>query len=157
MIKKTKWILLAFVILCMFSCTKNQLFRETHQDFPMNRWFANDVQEFNVKIVNTNLSYNFILNFGYVYGTQFNQIPITATLVYPSGKKETIPFELSLLNDNNEEAGNCLGDLCDIQYVFKPDVLLQEQGEYTVRIKNTFANDFLPNVLAVGLVLEKAE
>lgn len=150
-------LLLLILFFGITACSKNQVFRETHKEFPLNRWLQNDYQIFDVKIVNTSIPYNFILNFGYVYGSQFHNIPVEATIQYPSGKREIVTFEVSLLDDNNEEAGDCLGDICDITYPFKENIKLDEQGIYTITFKNKFNNDFLPNVLAVGLILEKAE
>ena len=156
-LRELNLLFIVLVFLGVTSCSKNQVYRETHQDFPLNRWLENDYQEFEVKIVNTTIAYNFIMNFGYVYGSQFHNIPVEATIEYPSGYRETLSFEVSLLNDDNEEAGDCLGDICDIRYTFKEKTLLKEQGVYTVIFKNRFNNDFLPNVLAVGLIIEKTE
>ena len=148
---------LLIILTLSVSCSKNQIFRETNREFPMNRWVKNDDQVFKPKIVNTALNYNVKLTFGHVYGFQFQKVPIQIIMESPSGEIEMLDMNLVILDENEDDIGDCLGDICDLEMPIKENYAFSEPGEYTITVKNKFNNTFLPNVLAVGLLVEKVE
>ncbi|NQY04863.1 MAG: hypothetical protein HRT68_01350 [Flavobacteriaceae bacterium] len=146
---------LLFLVLFFVACNPNQIYRETNKELPLNRWMRNDPQVFTAKIVNINELYDVNLNFGHIYGFQFKEVPMEITIETPSGELIKKEFNLQILNDQKEDIGDCLGDICDVKYTFLESYDFQEQGNYTFTVSNNFDNMFLTNVLAVGIEILK--
>jgi gliding motility-associated lipoprotein GldH len=128
-----------------------------NNEFPMNRWLKNDVQVFQPKIIDIGVNYTVFLNFGHVYGFQFKEVPVEVLIESPSGAIERVLVPLQILDQDNQDVGECLGDICDIKHPLKENFRFTEQGVYTFSVSNQFDNVFLPNVLAVGIAIEKVE
>ena len=60
-------------------------------------------------------------------------------------------LEIILINDGSTD---CSGDICDVFQTIKTFQNL-EKGKYKVAVKSKFAGPYLPNVLGVGIVVEK--
>lgn len=148
---------LLFILFLLVSCNKNQIYRETHREFPANRWMKIDTQKFEARIINIGETYNIFLNFGHVYGFQFEEVPMSVEMISPSGKIEYLEFMLKILDENENDIGDCTGDICDLQHILKTDYSFKEQGIYTFNVNNRFDNMYLPNVLAVGIEINKTE
>ena len=94
------------------------------------------------------------LHFGHIRGFQFKEIALEVEITTPDNKKEIIPVNLKLIDETGKDLGDCTGDICDVFQTIKTFDTLQS-GKYIVTVKSKFAGPYLPNVLGVGITIEK--
>lgn len=143
------------LLVFMVSCDKNQVYHKLDEDFPENRWQNNVVKEFEFDIEDASPSYDFVLLFSHVSDYQFSSVPVKIRIESPSRKAENIAVDLKIKEDNGKDIADCAGDYCDLKYTFKTKTVL-EKGKYKVYIGHSFKGPYLPNVIALGLNVEKS-
>lgn len=122
----------------------------TNKGFENNRWAKNDVQQYEVILSSGLSSADIEVFFSHIHEPGYDKVPLVLEITYPGGKKENIPLELKLKDEEGNNLSDCSGDVCDIYAAVKEDVDLKK-GTYVFRLKNNFNNAFLPNALAAGV------
>ena len=150
---KAKLILLALVFV-LTSCNKNEVYDEFNRDFTDNRWESKDVKSFEFENMQSEGVCELKLHFGHISGFQFKEVPLEVEITTPDGKTETLPVAMKLMDDSGKDLGDCSGDICDVFQTIKTFQNL-EKGKYKVAVKSKFAGPYLPNVLGIGIVVEK--
>lgn len=150
---KTKLILIALVFVFL-SCNKNKIYDDFDSSFDNNRWDASDVRVFEFENKQSEGVCDLKLHFGHVIGFQFKEVPLEVEITTPNGKVETLPVVIKLIDESGKDIGDCLGDICDVFQTIKTFEIL-EKGKYKVAVKSKFTGLYLPNVLGVGIVVEK--
>ena len=150
---KAKLVLFALVFV-LTSCNKNEVYDEFNRDFSDNRWENKDVKSFEFENTQYEGVYDIKLHFGHVSGFQFKEVPLEVEITTPDGKTEILPVAMKLIDDSGKDLGDCSGDICDVFQTIKTFQNL-EKGKYKVAVKSKFAGPYLPNVLGVGIVVEK--
>ena len=150
---KAKLVLIALVFV-LASCNKNKLYDEFNRDFSDNRWEANDVKSFEFENKQSEGVCELKLHFGHISGFQFKEVPLEVEITTPDGKTEMLPITMKLMDDSGKDLGDCSGDICDVFQTIKTFQNL-EKGKYKVTVKSKFAGPYLPNVLGIGIVVEK--
>jgi gliding motility-associated lipoprotein GldH len=150
---KLKLFLIAFVF-GLISCNKNEVYEEFNRDFKDNRWEANDVKSFEFENTQSKGVCVLKLHFGHISGFQFKEVPLEVEITSPEGKVEVYPLVLTLKDDSGKDIGDCTGDICDVFQTIKAFEKL-EKGKYKFTVKSKFIGPYLPNVLGVGIVVEK--
>ncbi|MCL9769905.1 gliding motility lipoprotein GldH [Flavobacterium sp. HXWNR69] len=148
---KTKFILIAFALL---SCNKNIIHDDFDSNFDNNRWVTSDVRVFEFENTQPEGVYDLKLHFGHIIGFQFKEVPLEVEITAPDGKTEILPVAIKLIDDSGKDLGDCADDICDVFQTIKTFENL-EKGKYIVSVKSKFAGPYLPNVLGVGIVIEK--
>ena len=138
-----------FALVTLFSCDKNTVFKKFDSNFEENRWQRTDVKTYDMQIEQAG-SYNLEIDFSYVAGVQFAEIPIYFELIDPNGAVETKDVILQTKKTDGSDVGDCAGDYCDMVYVVLKAKTLKP-GKYTVRLTNAFNSGYLPNVIGVGI------
>jgi hypothetical protein len=87
-------------------------------------------------------------------GFQFEEVPLEVEIKVPDGEMEMLPVTIKLIDDSGKDLGDCSGDICDVFQTIKTFKNL-EKGKYKVTIKSKFTGPYLPNVLGIGIVVEK--
>lgn len=150
---KLKLFLIALVGL-LYSCNTNEIYSELDRNFEANRWLKTATKEFNFENAKSEEIVAVKLHFAHVHGYQFEEIPLEVEFINPKGISEIIALNLKVKDANGKDVGNCSGDICDVIHTIKTNVKL-EKGTYTLKIKNTFSSEYLPNVLGIGVIFEK--
>lgn len=146
--------LLLFSIVLFVSCYPKYVFNDFNSDFESNRWNSNKEVTFefdNAKDIDT-CSVN--LHVGHIYDFQFANVPIEVTIIFPDGSSETIDLNVKFKDESGKDLGECSGDICDLYTTVKENITLTK-GKYKFVVKNKFSSPFLPNVLGVGILIEK--
>lgn len=152
---KTK-LLIAFLSIFLFiSCDKSSVYSEFYKNKEDNRWLKSDEKTFEFTIDNDVQLYDVIFDFSHVYDYQFTSVPIDFVIENPKGEKEKFTINLKLKDTNGKEIGDCSGDICDLKFKLKRKSKL-EKGTYKVIISNSFKENYLPNVIGVGLEIKKS-
>jgi len=150
---KAKLFLFALVFVVM-SCNKNKVYDEFNRDFTDNRWESKDVKSFEFENMQSEEFCELKLHFGHISGFQFKEVPLEVEISTPAGKTETLPVVMKLIDESGKDIGDCTGDVCDVFQSIKTFEKL-EKGKYKITIKSKFEGPYLPNVLGVGIVVEK--
>ncbi|ESU29075.1 hypothetical protein FLJC2902T_11120 [Flavobacterium limnosediminis JC2902] len=140
----------------LVSCNKADIYSKLDKDFSDNRWGQTDAKTYNFTITDDTKSYDLIFRFSHVYDYQFASVPLDFTITDPSGKKENFTVDLKIKDSSGKELGDCLGDICDLQFKIKEKTRLIK-GNYKLTVSNTFPGPYLPNVLGVGLDVATVE
>jgi len=139
---------LIIAALLLTGCEKTA-FKQYDTDFVGNRWQKNDVKTYNFEL-KENGTYDVMIDFSHVYGTQFNSLPLKVIMVKPDQSRETADYLLELRDADGNELGDCSGDYCDLREpVFSKREL--KAGNYQISVANNFEYDFVPNVLGIGV------
>lgn len=151
-----KWnywpVMLAFML---FSCDNQTIYKQFDSNFEHNRWQRADVRSYEFTVEQAK-AYDLFIDFSYVAGVQFAQIPITVEITTPDGKITQESNVLQTKDSQGDESGDCAGDYCDLRHtVFQKKEL--EKGNYKIRLKNEFNNAFLPNVIGIGIRVSAAQ
>lgn len=143
-------ILLLFVI--MFSCDKHVQSSDFYKDFEDNRWAFNHEIEFDFTISQGDELW---LHFGHIYDYDYDMLPIELEITRKEGDFSKIISQekLKIKNRSGGDAGDCLGDICDVYQ--KVDISDLQQGNYHMIMRNKSDLPYLPNVLGVGYQIRK--
>ncbi|KOS06387.1 hypothetical protein AM493_10355 [Flavobacterium akiainvivens] len=152
--KKIALLLLTF---SLFSCTKeNVVFTETNKDFTKNRWKIDDAKVFQPVLNEDIKDANVYLHFSNIHEPGYTDVPVAVQFLDADGKEEVFLVEVKLKDEAGKSLSDCAGDICDIKVPVKEHVALAK-GKYKIAFMHKSDGEYLPNVLAVGLSIEKAE
>ncbi len=150
---KLKFLLL-FASVLFVSCYPKYVFNDFNSDFDSNRWNSNEEVTFefdNSKDIDT-CSVN--LHVGHIYDFQFANVPMEVTIVSPDGSNEKFELDVKFKDESGNDLGQCSGEVCDLYTPIISKTRLTK-GKYKFIVKNKFPSPFLPNILGVGILIEK--
>lgn len=151
---KTKYIAL-FAFLFLFSCDENKVFHQFDKNFESNRWLEKDIKTYDFTISEEN-KYDVVIEFSHVYDYDMASIPLVIKMKTPDGNETTEKLDLPIKDETGKQLAECSGDICDLYYTYKANQSFTK-GEYSISIANTSAFGFLPNVIGVGLTMNKSK
>lgn len=147
-------LILFILVFVITSCNKNIIYDDFDSNFDSNRWDVTDVRVFEFDNVQSEGVCNLKLHIGHISGFQFKEVPIEVEITAPDGKSEVLTIIMKLIDESGKDIGDCSGDICDVFQNIKTFQNL-EKGKYKVAVKSKFEGPYLPNVLGVGIVVEK--
>ena len=129
----------------LYSCT-NAVFNETIKDFPDGHWEKANPVTFDFEVKDT-VTADVTLKFAHIHSPGYNLLPLDVKIQGPYDFEENFETILEL------EESECAGDICDIRQTVATGINFK-QGNYKITVKHNFNRQVLPNVLAVGVVVE---
>lgn len=151
---KKKILSTIFVSILLVSCNSNTIYQKLDKNFNSNQWKSAEIKTHDFVLEENITKGRILLKFAHVYDYQFDSVPIIVEIKYPNSKIETQTINLQLKDKNGKEIGDCSGDICDLNFPILENSILQK-GKYTIKLSNNFKNGYLPNVLALGIEVEK--
>lgn len=142
------------VLFVSVSCNSNSVYNEFNSDFDSNRWNSNEDVSFEFNTENNIKVSSIKLHIGHIYDFQFSNVPMEVTIISPNGSSETINLDVIIKDETGKDLADCTGDICDL-YVTIKDKTTLIKGNYKFVVKNKFSSSFLPNILGVGILIEK--
>lgn len=135
-----------FIVL---SCNKNQIYHSFENLPEDKRWLCSLVQKHEFTI-EEEANYSVYLNISNVFGTEMKTFPIELEITKPNGsiEKATIAVDLSV--------ADCIGDICDVKFPIRENLKL-EKDVYKIQFIPKSTYGFVPNIIGVGLTVEKAQ
>lgn len=152
---KLKFLFL-FIVLGLQSCNTNEVYHDFQNDFKDNRWSTNDVKVFAFENEDAEGLYTLKIQLAHIYNFEFSIIPLKMVITSPNGAKETLSMDLAVKDSTGHDIGDCTGDICDVYAPIQSHVKLQK-GTYTIEVKSAFEGPYLPNILGVGVIVEKIQ
>lgn len=150
---KLKFLLL-FITYSFISCNSNAIYNEFNTDFDSNRWNSNEVTTFEFDNPEEIQVGSIKLHIGHIYDFQFANVPMEINIISPEGSSETIYVDVKFKDESGKDLADCSGDICDLYTSIVVNKKLLK-GKYKFEIKNKFESLFLPNILGVGITIEK--
>lgn len=137
----------------VMACNQNYVVEEINRDFENNRWLPTDEKQFTFQIDVEN-AYQINLHVAHVYDFQVPEVPVEVSLV----KGDKVVFQKEVVvkfkDENGKDLGECVGDMCDLYFPLGDKIKLG-QGEYHFSVKSKFNGPYLPNILGIGVRVEK--
>lgn len=151
-----KKLVLLLPLLVLFSC-KDTVVNQMHKDFAENQWLKTQAQEFEFDLKKDIQKGDLVLNFSHIYEPGYSTVPLTVSITTPDGKSDmNMLVNLKLKDEDGESLSDCDGDICDFQYTLRDDAAMPK-GKYKVTIQNGYQWEYLPNVLSVGIAVQREE
>lgn len=149
---------LMFLLLFMGlqSCNTNEVYNNFQNDFKDNRWSSNDGKVFRFTTTDSDGLYTIKIQLAHIYDFEFSSIPLEIAITSPKGIKEVLTMDLVVKDTSGNDIGECTGDICDVYVPIQSNIKLQK-GTYTIEVKNGFEGPYLPNILGVGVIVEKLQ
>ncbi len=153
---RNRMLLLGFLmnLLLVTACTTIDVFEKQHA-FQTQKWSAKDEPTFSFQIKDTNSLYNifFVMRHTDAYG--FQNIWMNVDMTQPNGKQIKQQVNVQIANAKNW-LGTGMDDIFDLRKQLIDRPLRLQAGKYTVKLQNIMREDPLPEVLSVGIRVEKA-
>ena len=156
MVKKCLSIFLFLMIALFSSCDRNVIF-EKNVKLPENRWEQKNIIVLKTEIKDTLTPHNIYINVRNAGGYQFSNLFVFFTTQTPSGKMERDTVELTLADESGKWLGDGLGDIWDNKLSFKNNFRFPEKGIYTFQLEQAMRIDPLPQLLDVGIRIERVK
>jgi gliding motility-associated lipoprotein GldH len=151
---KLKTILL--LPLFLFACNQYSVYSEFVKFSEDNHWASTEAKTFEFEITDETQTYDILFLFSHVYGYQFDHVPLHFSLKSPDGKTDDFSINLNLKDKNGKDTGDCSGDICDFTSVIREKMKFQK-GLYKITVSHSFNGPYLPNVIGIGLEVDKAK
>ena len=145
----------SLIFLILFSsCDRNVVFEENIK-LPENRWEQKNNIILKTEISDTVTPHNIFINVRNAGGYQFSNLFVFFTTQTPSGRTERDTVELTLADPSGKWRGNGLGDIWDNRLPFKHNFLFPEKGTYTFTLEQAMRIDPLPQLMDIGIRIER--
>lgn len=140
-----------------WACDTERVYEQYH-DIPENQWFIDSVQTFTFTIEDPSISYNIYYNIRNSVSYPYYNLFVTYYLIDASGKQLSSKLQELILMDTQtgKPLGEGLGDIFDNRVISLTKFKFPQKGAYTFKIKQYMRKDPLPEVMSVGIRVEKA-
>jgi gliding motility-associated lipoprotein GldH len=144
------------LVVAISSCDKNKIYESNH-DLVGNQWYVDTIPSFSFQISDTTSTYKLSLNLRNSVAYPYYNLFLRYTLEGPDGVQLTSRQMEVLLMDSKtgRPLGSGSGDIFDNQFPFLENYVFQSSGRYKVTYKQYMRQDPLPEIMSVGLKVEK--
>lgn len=144
-------------IALLTGCDKNTVYSE-YEDIEDGKWYVNHAPAFTFRIEDASQPYNVYYNLRNALSYPYYNLYLTRYLSDSSGRVIESRLDELLLMDpkTGEPQGDGLGDIFDHKVLIKQNFRFPKPGQYTIRIKQYMRQNPLPDVLSVGISVEKS-
>jgi len=149
------WLIL--IVIVTYACNPNRIY-ERNVKFSDRIWNKDSAAIFMFEIVDINTDYKFYFNLRNTILYPYQNIYLTYSMEDTLGNV----YDSDLTNINlfdsktGEPFGSGMGDIFDHQYLVIEDYQFNNPGTYLFRIKQYMRMDSLPEIMSVGLRIEKS-
>lgn len=147
-----------FIALCLSGCDKQRVF-EMNRELDNAFWLADSAKSFTFSIGDTTQTYNILCNLRNSAGYPFQNIYIDYVLSDTTGSQLAGELVNRDLFDpkTGKPLGSGLGDVSDHQFSLLEKYTFPQKGDYTLSLKQYMRRDTLPDIVAIGVRVEKTE
>ena len=155
--KKLIFMVLSFVLF-FISCDSSKVYEE-YITIPDGIWNRYQPVTFEVEIADTLNSHNIYINIRNGSYYPFNNLFVFITTKAPNGNMIKDTLEITLADDRGKWLGKGLGDLWDLQRIYKQNIRFPVSGIYTFEIEQAMRKEYenLPQIMDVGLHVERVK
>ena len=145
------------IIITLFSfisCEQNELF-QAYKGVENLAWSYHEPISFDVEIEDTTSLYNVDINIRHSGAYAYQNCWVWLHTEYPSGQKHSVRKELKFCNEEGTWYGSGLNNIFDVRNPVQNNAKFQEKGIYKFKIEQNMRINPLPNILDVGLRIER--
>ena len=155
--KKLIFIILS-VTLFFISCDSLQVYEE-YITIPDGIWNRYQPIKFEVEVSDTMNPHNIYINVRNGSYYPFSNLFVFITTKAPNGNMIKDTLEITLADDKGKWLGKGLGDIWDLQRIYKQNIRFPVSGIYTFEIEQAMRKEYenLPHILDVGLRVERVK
>jgi gliding motility-associated lipoprotein GldH len=143
------------VIIVLTSCNPRKIY-EKHFDIDRITWNRFDVKTFKVEIKDISANYAFYAAIRHLTDVPFRFLTIKFIIYTPSGERRILEQKILLKDNDGNLLGDGMGDLWDVNHLFRDNFKFTEPGICTVEISSTMSQADLPGIMQVGLIVKKS-
>jgi gliding motility-associated lipoprotein GldH len=144
------------VVLFMSACDRNVVF-EKNIVIPDNKWEMNNIVKLDAQIDDTVSLHNIYINVRNAGGYQFSNLYLFFNTGTPKGEQARDTVELTLADERGKWMGDGSGDIWDNRILFKRKFRFPEAGMYHFELQQAMRMNPLPQIMDVGLRIEKVQ
>ena len=150
-----RYLFILYIILALTSCDPNRVY-EKNIKIPDGIWYRDNVVHFEIQIGDTITSHNLYVNVRNASLYPMSNLYLFITTTAPSGHSVRDTVDVILADGKGKWLGSGLGDIWDLQQLYKQNVRFAQSGKYSFDFEQAMRNEKLPFILDVGLRVEKA-
>ncbi len=151
--------LFLLLFLFLFACDSSRIF-EGYKDFNNQKWSARETVSFSFEVQEINTPYTIYYQVRNMLSYPYYNIYVTYELTDADGKVITSKMiESNLMHpQTGEPLGKSAGsDVFDNRFPLLENYRFAQAGTYQIRLRQYMRMDELPDILAVGIRVEKSE
>jgi gliding motility-associated lipoprotein GldH len=153
-----KIVAIVLMLTCMVGCyPEGRDYVEYKELSPMEEWLKKDVIAFSVPIEKENQEYNMSLSYRYVVGHNHEIVKVKVTETSPSGKEESLEYDLNMLDENGYYKGDGSLGIIDTEHLILANKVFKEKGIYSYKIEHMMPNDPIEFAIEIGVILDQAK
>ncbi len=146
-----------FLIFCFYSCTQLEVF-EKNASIPKNQWEYKFQPAFEFNITDTASEYNLYVVLRHTDAYKYNNIWLNISTQAPADTMKTQRFDLLLGDDAKGWEGSGMDDIWEIRKsVTDGPFKFIKPGRYKFLIAQIMRENPLPNILSIGIRVEKVK
>lgn len=145
-------------IILLSGCDRRSVY-EGKKDFKSGYWVFNDPLRFDFEILDNSVAYNMEVNVRSTAKYSFQNIYLQYYLEDTTGSLLSKELKnLQLFNSvTGVPLGNGIGGVFDLSKPILEDYKFEHAGKYSLQIEQFMRQDSLPEILSVGVRVEKTE
>ncbi|MCK4663841.1 MAG: gliding motility lipoprotein GldH [Bacteroidales bacterium] len=153
-------LIFTFIILSsgilFFSCDPNKIYEE-NIEIKNAVWNKNDKIIFNVEITDTICPHNILINKRITGMYPKSNLYLFICTKFPKGELTKDTLLCFLADEKGKWYGKGFGDIWSITTIYKQNVRFPQKGKYTFEIEQAMRIENLPQILDIGLRIEKSK
>jgi gliding motility-associated lipoprotein GldH len=152
-----KWSgLLLTALWLLWGCDPDRFFEENH-DIPLHLWGINRIEDFSFTIADTTQEYTVYYNVRNALSYPYYNLYLTYYLKDEQGRQLRSQLQELMLMDSQtgKPNGSGLGDIFDHQILAIDKLRFPHAGKYTFSIQHYMRQDPLPDIMSIGIRIEK--
>jgi gliding motility-associated lipoprotein GldH len=149
-------LLIALSVLVLISCDPGRVY-EKNIRIPDGIWNQNNPVSFEVIVEDTITPHNLYINVRNTGMYPLSNLYLFVTTIAPSGHRIKDTVQIILADEKGKWLGDGLGDIWDIQRLYKEQVRFAQKGKYIFEYEQALRLEKLPFILDVGLRVEKSK
>ena len=153
--EKIIYICLTINLLLTVACDSTKVF-EQNKDITASSWAYDGIVGFDVPITDTSSKYNVFVNVRHTNEYEYRNLWIYAHTHFPSGQKLKTRIDLPLADKEGKWYGKGLGEIINTQILIQPKAMMTDTGTYRFELEQNMRQNPLPNIMSVGVRVEKA-
>jgi len=154
---KTPGCLLLLLIGLLACDSKNTVYSE-YEDIADGKWYENHAPTFTFRIEDASVPYDLYYNLRNSLSYPYFNLYLTRYLTDSAGHVLESRLDELLLMDakTGKPNGEGLGDIFDHKVMIKQNYRFPKPGRYSLKVKQYMRQNPLPDILSVGLAVEKS-
>lgn len=136
------------------SCVKNHVY-DRNLPLPAAGWAYGEPRNFTVHISDTISLYNMYINFRHTDAYPYNNIWVKLKTVMPDSSVEEKQVNVILSKSSGQWTGSCIDGICYNSVLTDENIVFHQTGDYTFSLEQDMRMHILPEVMNVGIRLEK--